>query len=359
MSRIKSVFGKYSEQMQAMIDSSLSQFNVPWYKKYFTMGIPTVKLDFTTLIGRERVEAAASVITRGSSAPLRSRATLDKLSGEVPVIAEKFALKESDMRDWLTLQSLPVSDEVKKEQILNLIFADVKRAANAAHKRLDYMVLEALYTGAISLDLNSNPDGQVSNNAIDLLMPSANKTTVAINWATSATATPIKDIQAVVTYHQARGVTFEKILVSPALLINILKTKEVTDMVSALNAVMGKAGFATLTRLNELLSETGLPMIELVNETIGIEKDGVITSVRPFGDEKAVFVPAGPLGEIANAFSIEQLRPVEGIAYATQDSVLISKWSQNDPWAEWTQGEFNAFPSIGAIDRIAILDTTP
>jgi hypothetical protein len=359
MSKIKSVFGKYSEALQVMIDSSLSQFNVPWYKKYFTMGIPSTKLDFTTIIGRDRIEAAASVIARGSSAPLRVRATLDKLSGEVPVIAEKFSMKEADYRDWLSLQAMPVSDELKKQQILDLIFADVKKAANAPHKRLDLMVLEGLYTGAVSLDITNNPDGVVLNNAIDLMMPATNKTTVTIDWATAATATPIDDMRTVVNYHQARGVNFAKVLMSPALLLKVLKTKQVGDMLSAFAGVKGQTVFPTLTRLNEFLTEALLPVIEVVNETIGVEKDGVISTVRPFGDVNAVFIPAGNLGEIKNALSIEQLVPVKTVDYATFDGVLIKKWQSNDPFAEWTEGEFNAFPSFGTIDQVAILDTTP
>jgi hypothetical protein len=359
MSKIKSIFGTYADKLQVMIDASLSKFDTPWHRSSFPMGIPSTQLNFTTIIGRNRIEAAASVIARGSAAPLRVRATLEKISGEVPVIAEKFSMKESDYRDWLALQAMPVSEEVKKAQLLNLMFDDVRKAGNSVHKRLDIMVLEGLYTGAVSMDINNNPDGVVLANAIDLLMPAGNKTTVTTDWSTSATATPVADIQAVVTYQNTRGVKLAKILMTPVLFLKMIKTTEVKGLLSTWLGMKGTQVYPTLDNINQFLTASMLPVIEIVDQSIGVEKDGVIASIRPFGDEKAVFVPAGPLGEIKNALAIEQIRPVEKVAYANFEGALISKWAENEPFAEWTKAELNAFPSFDAIDQVHILDTTP
>ncbi len=98
-----------------------------------------------------------------------------------------------------------------------------------------------------------------------------------------------------------------------------------------------------------------MPIIEIVEETIGIEKNGVITNYKPFAQDVAVFIPAGGLGVIHNAYAIEQLRPVSGISYGTYNRALISKWSQAHPFGEFTQVELNAFPGLEVADLIHIL----
>jgi hypothetical protein len=359
MSKVKSIFGAYSESLQVMIDTSLQKFYNPWFLPKVPFGTPSTQLNFTTIIGRARIEAAASIIARGSAAPLRVRATLEKISGEVPAIAEKFSMKESDYRDYLALQAMPVDDAVKKAQLLNLMFDDVRNAGNSVMKRLDYMVLEALYTGAISLNTTNNPDGTVLNNAIDLFMPANNKTTVSTSWETSASATPIADIQAVVTYQQTRGVKLAKILMSPVLFQRMVKTTEVKSALSTWLGMKGNSIFPTLDNVNAFLQAQMYPIIEIVDVPIGVEKDGVVSVLRPFGDDNATFIPDGAIGEVKHALAMEQLRPVEGVAYATFNNALISKWAENEPFAEWTKAEFNAFPSLDAIDQIHILDTKP
>jgi hypothetical protein len=359
MSKIKSIFGVYADSLQVMVDASLDRFAPTWFNSRFPFGVPSTSLNFQSVIGRSRIEAAASIIARGSAAPLRVRATLEKIAGEVPVISEKFSMKESDYRDFLALQGMNVSDEVKKAQLLNLMFGDMVKAGNSVMKRLDYMVLEGLYTGAISLTTTNNPDGTVLNTAIDLLMPAGNKTTVGTDWATAASATPIADIQAVVTYQATRGVTLATILMSPVLFLRMIKTTEVKGLLSTWLGMKGTSIMPTLDNLNQFMVANRYPQIEIVDVNIGVEKDGVIGVLRPFGDVNAVFIPAGPLGEVKNALAMEQIRPVEGVAYATFNNALLSKWAENEPFAEWTKVEGNMFPAIDAIDQVHILDTTP
>lgn len=357
MSKIASVFGNYASRLQVMIDNSLGKFAPTWFDKYFDWAPSQSTLNFTTVIGRQRIEAAASVIARGSTAPLRSRAALEKLTGSIPPIAEKFAMSEDDYRDFLNLQNMQLSDETKRKQLLDLLFDDVKKAGDAAMKRLDIMVLEGLSTGTITLTVTNNPDGVVLATPIDLLMPSSNKTNAAVDWATSASATPLKDIMDRVEYHSGRGVKFEKILMTRPTFMKFIKTTEVINSVAAFVRVNKGTYLPTLSAVNDFLQDQLLPPIELVEASIGIEKDGAISTIKPFKDENVVFVPAGKLGKIHNAIAIEELRPVEKVSYAKFNNALISKWQENEPFAEFTKVELNAFPGIDAIDSIAILSS--
>ncbi len=66
--RITSVFGSYADRLQTVIDLNLSRFDAVWLDKYFDIAVPSPTLNFTTVIGRSRIEAAASVVSRDSRA---------------------------------------------------------------------------------------------------------------------------------------------------------------------------------------------------------------------------------------------------------------------------------------------------
>jgi hypothetical protein len=109
--------------------------------------------------------------------------------------------------------------------------------------------------------------------------------------------------------------------------------------------------------INNYLVGNGLPPLEIVDSTMGVESDGVIATVQPWKEGQVTFLPAGPVGTMHNAFSVESMAPVPELSYATFDRVLLSKWFSHDPWGEFTQCELNAFPGWENIDQCAILDT--
>lgn len=359
MARIQSIFGVYSENLQVVIDKAKDRFAPTWYQKYFSFAPTQQNLTFTSVIGASRIEAAASIVNRSSEAPLRSRGQLAKYQGEIPAIKQKFAMREEDYREFLTLQSLNVSNEVKKSQLLDMLFNPVQKAGSAAHKRLDVMALEAVSTGKISLTVDTNPDGIILKDPLDLLMPDANKTSVTgtsnRKWSVAATATPIADITKVVNDAADKGLYFSKILMSRKQWLNMIKTTEVNNSLVSFNQLQKGAGVATLDKVNEYLEANRLPVIEIVEEVVGIEKDGIITALKPFNQYNVSFIPAGNLGEIRNALCIEEMQPVDGVSYGSYNRALISKWQENDPWAEFTAVELNAFPALEAIDNIHIL----
>ena len=359
MSKIASIFGAYAINLQAVVNSANDRFKPTFYDKYFGWAPTQQTLNFTSVLGSSRIEAAASIVNRSSGAPLRSRAELAKYQGEIPAIKEKFSMKEADYRDFLALQALSLDDATKKKQLLDFLFNDIQNAGNAAHKRLDIMVLEAISTGTISLTIDNNPDGIILKNALDLLMPEANKSTVTgtenRKWKYPLTATPITDITAVVTAATDLGKSFSKILITPVEFNRMKVCKEVIDSLVSFNQLQKGAAVATLDKINEYLAANLLPVLEIVDQVVGIEKDGVIGVLRPFAQANLSFLPAGQLGTIKNAVSIEQLQPVSTVNYATYKNALISKWQENDPWGEFTAVELNAFPAIDAIDNIFIL----
>ncbi len=358
MARIPSIFGSLatSEGLQFMIDRRLDMFNVSQWQKYLEWGIPSVSLNYATIIGASRIEAMATVVDRDAPSPLRSRQGLKKLEGEIPAMKEKFKMTEKLYREYLTMQGLPVSDKTKLNYALDMIFNDVKVAGNAPHMMLDYLVLKMLSSAKIQITAAINPQGIVTEE-IDLLMPAANKyECIADAWNVPATADPIGDIAKITTDFRQKGIVLRKMLMTYTTFNHMKATVELKKYLYA-NVKTNVNLIASLARVNEYLIGEDLPAIELVDATMGIESDGVITTSQPWVTGQVTFLPAGPVGTMHNAIPIERVRPVDGISYADYNKVLISKWAENDPWGEYTQCELSAFPGWENIEQCAILDS--
>ena len=265
-------------------------------------------------------------------------------------------MNEEDYRNYLTVTNMALTEEAKRTILLDMMFNDLKKAGEAPLKRLDIMTLQALSTGKVSVTAANNPDGLVLGD-IDLLMPAANKKTVAVVWSSDTTATPITDIKTVILAANALGLQFEKMLMTLNTFWKLQKCAETIKMLAGYyRLASNQTTIGTLDQINQYLVANQFPMIEIVNENIGIESDGAIGTINPWNDTSVTFIPSGKLGLIHNAFAMEQMEPVQNVNYATYQNVLLKKYRQANPWGEFTDCELNAFPSIGIIDRILIMD---
>lgn len=356
-----SIFGQNIEALQVLINTRQDRFNKPWYVDYFDWDTPQIGLDYNSVLGSAVITAAASVVDRDAETPLRSRETLAKLTGEIPAIKVMLQLNENQYRNYLALVHMPnVSDQQKKTQALKLIWDDVKKVTEAVHNRLDLIALQAVSTGKITLNIENNPDGILAPD-VDLLMPSENKKEVAKSWA-EADATPFQDIMNVVNQGMVQGSGFAKILIDSQKFAQMMRNQEVKDTLGAFfgltkTATNSQTAPLTLTRVNQYLQESNLPILEVVNRRIAIEKGTTNQVINPFESKNISFIPDGKLGVIKNALAVEEMNPVENVSYATNGRILISKWKQNEPFREFTKSECNAFPVLESINNIFLLKT--
>ena len=340
--------------LQYLIDRTQEKYRPIVWPNFFEWK-ETTKITYETLIGSVGIGAAASVVSYNSAAPLRTRKHIKKLTGEIPSLREKFQMSETDLMEYIAMTNGANSDE---RAIIDLIFRDVKEAAEAPHKRLDYMALEALSTGQIALSTTTNPDGIITESAIDFGMPSANKTGVAVAWSAGSTCTPITDMMAVVELAEGIGVKLEKIRMRRSVWNNMRKSTELIGYVTAW--AIGKSTpkvNLTLATVNDFLLTEGLPVISLVDVSIGIEKDGVVSAATPFSEHNVAYTPAGLLGDMLNAPIVEKIYPAKEVTYAEYNRALIKKWGTTDPVSEFTGVELNAFPSWKNVDFCFLQNT--
>lgn len=353
MSKEKSIFGQQSEQLQLFLDTRLEKYNKPWYSAYFDWATPQMALTFADILVEENINAMASIVERDSVTPVRSREALQKITGEIPAIREKIALSESQMREFLTMQQLQnVNDQTKRLQALRLIWDDTKKVVDSINNALDYLALQAVSKGEIEFK-----NAEFSIGKIDLLMPSTNKKSVGTAWS-DPTAKILTDI---IDAIQGADTSFAKILISKTKYLQLMKNKEVREVLGSFfglskTAATSQTAPLTLDRLNQYMEASKLPQFEIVDKKVKVE--GEKTLIEPFEGKNLAFIPEGKLGVIRNAFAVEELRPpVDNTNYALVGRTLVSKWSEKEPFREWTKAECNAFPSVTAINQIHLLTT--
>lgn len=360
MAIVPSYFGDLAnaQNMQAMIDNSLDALQTQsFWRNWLDEGIPQMSLTFETAIGRDRIEAAASIVDEDSPAPLRSRNTIELLTGKIPAIKEKFQLKQSEMRDLEVIKALNIQGG-NKAALIQKFYNDVANCATSGDKRVDIMMLQGYSTFNIDVSVTNNPDG-VAYGSVDLLAKSYQAQGVPVAWSDAANATPIDDIEGYLQYiWNTYGRQFGVLRMSYDLWLKFKKSAQVKSMLQTYyNVGKGNASFAvTPTKVNEMFAENGWPMIELINLSYNVEKDGKPQIIKPFNVNNLVFSPAGKLGTLVNGVSMEDIHRVAGKTYAKYGPTLVSKWAQSDPLIEWTGMEMLAFPAID-VDGIFILKT--
>ncbi len=65
--------------------------------------------------------------------------------------------------------------------------------------------------------------------------------------------------------------------------------------------------------LNEFMRQNGFPEFEIIRRTTRIQNNGKLTDYQPWNDKNLVFIPAGNLGVIKNAYADNELRQEPGV----------------------------------------------
>lgn len=334
------------------------QYEKLYWPLFFPLKV-TPFLTYETLIGSKGNRVAADVVSYNSSAPEKTRKVVSKLVGDIPPIRMKRVMKETDINTYNILKAQANPDQ---KAILSLVFDDVDACVDGINGRLEWLTLQALSQGKITLT-KSNNAGIITENAINFQLPAANKEVVADAnhyWNVPATATPIANIQTIVTEANSKGVKLQYILMDLTKWQQFRATTEVKDFVAPYMVYGGvRAKRApTLEVANSTLKGEGLPVIVIIDTYVDIETDvHVITATNPWTTKYVTFIPEMKIGDMFYGPIAEETNPPKQVVQAKKGPILISKYSEVDPVTEFTKGELNAFPSWPTIDRCWILNT--
>jgi len=349
------------KNLQAYLNARV--FDKLYWPTFFPLK-STPYLSYETLIGSKGNRIAADIVAYDVSAPLKTRKTVSKLSGEIPAIRMKKKMTEMDLNTYNIMKA-----QAKPEQtaLLDLIFGDVDACVDGVNARLEWMVFQALSAGTITLSTTTNAGGVVTEEAIDFGLPTqaiGNKQTCAVVWDTvPASGTPVTDITNVMIAAGTLGIKPRYILMNQSKWVEFRQSTEVQNFVIPF-ALWGGVKVKrppNLNVVNEALASENLPTIVVIDTRIAYEDvNHIIVNVDPWlnsDDRFVTFLEDLKCGDMLYGPIAEETNPPKQVLQAKKGPILISKWSDVDPVAEYTKGELNAFISWPTIDRVMILDT--
>lgn len=354
-----SIFGELTKEVQIRIDAATELrkrlFDQNIYERYLDWDVPTIGLNFEELIGQYNLSVAAATLDSKGKEPILGTEGLETLKQKVLTHQMSYSMPIEEYRKVLQiLDSRMLTDDQKTQQLINLMWNNVSTVVKSVQSKLDIIFLGALSNkGVFTFNANNNPEGGVRG-IIDYKMPPENIASVTLDWtdANKDNVDPFEDIQGVVDAAQDK-VTFDKILMSPARLSYLLKSRKMKQVIF----VTDKSGTPLLmSGLNEFLRSNDLPVIETVRRITRIQDNGKLSEYKPWNDKNIVFVPAGKLGVIKNAYADNELRQERGVTYSNYGRIRISQWGKgetdNSNGVEFTKAQSLSLPVLTEINGI-------
>lgn len=354
-----SIFGELTKEVQIRIDAATELrkrlFDQNIYERYLDWDVPTIGLNFEELIGQYNLSVAAATLDSKGKEPILGTEGLETLKQKVLTHQMSYSMPIEEYRKVLQiLDSRMLTDDQKTQQLINLMWNNVSTVVKSVQSKLDIVFLGALSNkGVFTFNAINNPEGGVRG-IIDYKMPPENSARVTLDWTDTNkdNVDPFEDIQGVVDAAQDK-VTFDKILMSPARLSYLLKSRKMKQVIFGTD----KSGTPLLmSGLNEFLRSNDLPVIETVRRITRIQDNGKLSEYKPWNDKNIVFVPAGKLGVIKNAYADNELRQEPGVTYSNYGRIRISQWGKgetdNSNGVEFTKAQSLSLPVLTEINGI-------
>lgn len=305
-------------------------------------------LMWETLVGEKGVPVMADVISFDSKAPNKTREVVNKMSGTIPKIAIERSMNESDYNTYINLSKY-VQGDAGLKSLLDLAFADFDFCYNGVRGRMEYLALQAASKATINLSKTNNGAGLITETAIDFGVPLGNKTAVGTVWSTSATATPLDNIETKIeAIYNATGRVVRYVIMDQSDFANL---KKCTDTINKVKAYINTKDNYMVTKetINAYMLANMNATIVTVRASVRNESAGhARTSLNPWNTGYVLFSESMIIGDIQHGpIAVESNAEAQKIStMVKQDFVLMSKYSTLNPFKEWTTGEANAFPVL-------------
>lgn len=339
-----------AKNWQAWIDKvkKESTYKAIWKKYMGWEYSPT--LTFQAYMANYGSAAMASIIEYGAGKPIRKRPTAGQLNGTIPSMGDKFQMDALMIRKALELEEKLKREGGNMAELYDFLFGDFEEAMIAPHKRLDYLVLQGMSTGNLTVAVaDDNPEGI----EFDLDLGMTKLKTKGPVWSIGGTtSTPITDIR---DHIDALSFTPNVMRMTTNTFRKMISS---TEFKGAFSATFGRSkvdpvNALTPAMVNPYLEGLELPVIEIMKDKVA-KPDG--TEVNPFADDRVCFAQAGELGNVQYTYANEERMPEKTKNYQTVDKVLLAYGNENG--GRFLEYELNALPAFTKYKKMAILDTS-
>jgi hypothetical protein len=332
----------------------------PTYFPNFFGILPVTTLKWETLSGEKGAPVMAEVISYDASAPLKTRTVVNKKSGDIPKTSISRALNEGEYQKYKALKSAAGSD-ASKQAILDIVFNDVDFCYNGVRARMEWLAMQALSQGSITLDTD-NSAGIVTETAVSFGIPTANKFGFTDHggkaWSDKSSA-PTVAFDDIASAARENGDTLNYAIMD---LVTFNRMKATADMQAALKAYVNVQGkFAvTINVINEYMEANMLPKIVVIDPTVTFEdEDHKRTTLKCWAPGKVAFVSDLKVGDIQHGPIMAEDIPEYGKVATSikKDFVFVSKYTELNPVKQMTLAEANAFPVLNDPTSIYLFDS--
>lgn len=292
---------------------------------------------------------AADVVSLDSELPIKSRDTIEVVSGDIPKIGMKMYLTEKQMKDVAAM----IATSRPTAQIVDKIFTDLPRVIEGVYETIEGIFLSELSTG-VGIAPRSNGTGV----RVDMKFYDENKFGVKALWDNTST-NALDDLQKIFD----KAMEDENVITDMWADDEFLKAFYANDQVRqqfAFNQgfVGDKIPVLDLEKAQEVVRRKWGVNLHRVARKIRTELNGVRKSDEAWKKGTAAFTCDERLGSLVWTDLVESTRPVPNVTYQTADEfILVSKYAQTDPWREFTSSQAMVVPVLNNVDRIYLLDS--
>lgn len=359
-----SIFGELTKNVQVRFDAVTEHhkklFDNVIFEQYLDWDVPTIGLDFEELIGKYNISVAAPTIGDESKEAILGSEGLETVKERVLNHAITIPMTIQDYRKILQiLDSKSLPDAAKTQQLVNLMWGNTTTAVNSVLAKLDILFLRPLSNeGIVELDETINPEGGVRG-TINFNQPAENIASSTTEWTDTNidTVDCFDDIQSVIEAAQDKT-SFAKILCAPSLISYMCRSKKIKQMIWGTDK---SAKLVQLKDLNAYMEENDYPVFVPIRRSVRIQNGRKQTPYSPWNAKNMVFVPDGKLGVVKNAWSNNELKPENGVAYSNYGRIRVSQWgvgeTQGSNGVEFTKAECLALPVVTEMNGIFTLKT--
>lgn len=249
--------------------------------------------------------------------------------------------------------------KTKKRQIIKKLADDPSACAIGIDEQNEFTYLYGISNGIVLVQADPN---DTQNVGIGMRVDYGYKDSNIFRTAIADTCDG-DDIQNVVDAANAAGNTIAVAMISKYRLDKIRKTRWAKELAADYqekvydnDSKLPVPSVKTFTEAFE--NEYGFNFI-IVNRTVLCEKNGKDVPVKPFNQDRIVFLPNSDTdGSLVHGTLAEMTNPAENVNYSTlEEYKLISRLRLTEPsFAEVTKGQAMVLPVIEDVDGIYVLD---
>ena len=342
-----------------VLQAYMNELDMPLtYQSYFPLK-NTPYFSWKTLSNQlSQPNVAAELQSDNSSVARKRRDIMQSATGDLPLMSISRSMSRSEIKEYQIALALSQGNATATE-LIKFWADDASFVFNGVQSEYEYIAWSLLSNAGKLAFTASNNVYYANEFDLDYQVDAAQKTANTVSWATSATATPIEDIQGVIKAGKLLGLNLKHAWMN---LDNFYLLQTTTQMKNLTQVYLGGAAISqsvpSLEQINASIKNVTYlagVTIHVVDQTITREaKDGTRTSANPFADNVCVFTESTVLG--SSQYSIlAQSDP--SVVYAQKENTLVKKYGTVEPLGEITIGESDGIPVLDSAYRNWYLKT--